>query len=144
MDKKKRKEFIQAMNTYYKLKSAYENSFAKEKAEIMKRMGLSWREKRREFAELKPKCINCKRPVGTLFSNNVDPNGDGRSINAVCGDRNKPCDLDISINLGLITNLKDTMQNDKMEINENKRKISFKYNSIILYQYAQLQFWHLI
>jgi hypothetical protein len=27
-----------------------------------------WKEKRNEYKQLKPKCINCKRPVGTIFS----------------------------------------------------------------------------
>ena len=63
-----KKKFIDGLNTYFKLKAAYEGNINKEKLKISKLPEISWREKRVEFLKIKPKCINCKRPVGYIFS----------------------------------------------------------------------------
>ena len=71
-DLEKQKNFIDALNTYYKLKNQYEINFNKEKNKIINLEGLSWKEKRTEFKKIKRKCINCKRPVGSKFSTRSD------------------------------------------------------------------------
>ena len=45
--------FKEALDTYYSLKSQYENDYDKEKRKIIATPGLSWREKRIEFQKLK-------------------------------------------------------------------------------------------
>ena len=87
--------FNEALNNYYQFKTLYETSYNKEKRDIINNKKLSWNEKRSNFQKLKQKCINCKRPVETIFSRKF--NDDGYSgfttLSAVCGDRIKPCKL---------------------------------------------------
>jgi GDPmannose 4,6-dehydratase len=71
--------------TYYKLKTAYENAYNVDKNKIIKMKDLSWKEKRIEFSKLKPKCINCKRAVGSLFY--TTKNKGERTLVAKCGDK---------------------------------------------------------
>ena len=72
-----------ALNEYYKLKSKYENEIMKSKKIIMNDSSLSSKEKRQKYLQLKPKCINCKRPGGTIFSvkyykNEQDASGENK------------------------------------------------------------------
>ena len=43
MDEEKRREYTEALNTYYKLKTAYENAYNKDKNKIIKMAGLQSR-----------------------------------------------------------------------------------------------------
>jgi hypothetical protein len=103
MEVEKKKKFLEGLNTYYKMKSEYEEANLKNRNKIMKNQNLSWKEKRTEYKKLKPKCINCKRPVGSIFSSVYNPDENGRKLMAVCGDRANPCPLNITINLGETT-----------------------------------------
>jgi hypothetical protein len=57
----------EALNNYFKLKLNYEKKIKQNKKSIMKNKRLSNRDKRSEFLKLKPKCISCDRPGGTIF-----------------------------------------------------------------------------
>jgi len=129
MDEEHKKEFLNALNTYFKLKTSYENAYNKDKNTIIKKKGLSWKEKRREFAKLKTKCINCKRPVGTIFKTNV-VDGD-RSLTARCGDKNNPCPLNININLGYILVLSNELSIDEKKIEKTKKEIIIDKNDLL-------------
>jgi len=129
MDSEKRVEYANALNTYYKLKTAYENAYNKDKNKIIKMKGLSWKEKRVEFAKLKPKCINCKRPVGTLFYT-TNQKGE-RSLVAKCGDKSNPCPLNIVIDLGYIVNLSTELINDEKTIAGVKNEIIIDKNNLL-------------
>jgi hypothetical protein len=129
MDQEKKKEFTDALNTYYKLKDTYENSYKKDKNKIIKTKGLSWKEKRIEYTKLKPKCINCKRPVGTFFST-VAKNSE-RTLVAKCGDKKNPCSLNIVINLGYIINLSTQLTNDEKKIAQIKKDIIIDKNKLL-------------
>ena len=63
---------LDKFNDFYKLKSKYESQITKEKSIITGDNKLSWKEKRIEFQKFKPKCVNCKRPVGSLFTIKYD------------------------------------------------------------------------
>jgi hypothetical protein len=85
---------------------------------------------------LKPKCINCKRPVGTIFSikHSGNPNDDFRELKAICGSLTEPCSLNININAGVTYNMMDhikelekDIENYKNEIIEYKNKMLFGY-----------------
>jgi hypothetical protein len=85
---------------------------------------------------LKPKCINCKRPVGTIFSikHSGEPNDDFRELKAICGSLSEPCTLNININAGVTYNMMDhikelekDIENYKNEIIEYKNKLLFGY-----------------
>ena len=57
----------ESLNEYFKLKQKYEAEIAANKKRIINNPTLSKREKRSEFMKLKPKCISCKRPGGSVF-----------------------------------------------------------------------------
>jgi hypothetical protein len=124
------REFKDALNTYYGLKSQYEKNMAKEKNKIINTPGLSWREKRREFLRIKPKCINCKRPLGTIFKTRNTKEGE-RHLIALCGDRANPCPLNIDLNVGYIVNIFDFIQNDEKEIDKYKKDIIKEKNDLL-------------
>ena len=50
------------INEYYKLKSKYESQNQKNKQKILNNRLLSIKEKKAEFKQLKPKCVNCGKP----------------------------------------------------------------------------------
>lgn len=128
----------EAFNEYYKLKNKYESDINKDKQKIIKNKGLSWKEKKQEFKKLKPKCINCKRPVGTIFSVKYlgKENDDSRELKAICGSLTEPCNLNITINPGVTYNLINHIKelekdNDdyKNEIIDYKNKLLFGYTT---------------
>ena len=125
-----------AFNEYYKLKNKYESDYNKDKQKLIKNKQMSWKEKRNEYKQLKPKCINCKRPVGTIFSikHSGEPNDDFRELKAICGSLSEPCSLNININAGVTYNMMDhikelekDIENYKNEIIEYKNKLLFGY-----------------
>jgi len=124
------RDFKDALNTYYGLKSQYEKNMTKEKNKIINTPGLSWREKRREFSRLKSKCINCKRPVGSLFKTKNAKEGE-RHLIALCGDRANPCPLNIDLNAGYVVNIFDFIQNDEKEIDKYKKDIIKEKNDLL-------------
>lgn len=128
---KKKEELTEALDTYYSLKSQYENEQLKQKNKIINNPDLSKREKQREYKKLKPKCVNCKRPVGTVFSTFYDEKEDGRKMKSVCGDKVKPCNLNIEINLGKIICLEDFLAMDEQDISELKIEIIKDKNDLI-------------
>jgi hypothetical protein len=127
-DAEKRK-FIESLDQYYSYKDKYESNLKKDKVQIIKLEGLSWREKRIEFMKIKPKCINCRRPVGSIFSTKVQE--DGRHLIALCGDRKSPCPFNININLGLVQNIQDNLRNDETSLNDYKRDVIVDKNDLL-------------
>ena len=125
-----KKKFLEGLNTYYKMKSKYEET-SKIYKKIIKNTQLSWKEKRKEYTKFKPKCINCKRPVGTLFSSLYNPEENGRKLMAVCGDRGNPCPLNIVINLGNTTTYINDSDILEKEIIQLKNRIIKDKNSLI-------------
>ena len=66
--------FQDAIKKYYKLKNDYDESIQEQKKKILSMTGLSLKEKRIEFRKLKNKCVNCKRPVGSIFNTKLEGN----------------------------------------------------------------------
>ena len=87
-------EFVESMADYFKLKSKYETntqearSIARENA---LRRGFGETRARKMARGIRPKCVNCKRPVSTVFKMR-----DERLL-AYCGDTKEPCTLKIEI-----------------------------------------------
>jgi hypothetical protein len=128
----------EAINNFYKEKSKYESLLEKDKKTIIKNKDLSWKEKRLEYKKLKPKCVNCKRPVGSIFTITHDRSkiNSSRILRATCGDRVNPCNFNININPGsynnIITDLRkeeDELKKYKMNIIDEKNKLLFGYIS---------------
>jgi len=131
-----------ALNEYFKLKNTYEVEIMKNKKKIMNNYTLSNKEKRQEFLKLNPKCINCKRPGGTIFSvkfiSDETENGDKkyREFRARCGIISNPCNLNITIQTGIynflpevIKTYEDEIKNSKDIIIDNKNKLLFGFIS---------------
>jgi hypothetical protein len=124
-------DYLEALNNYYKLKSTYENDFNKEKNKITNNSNLSWKEKRREFKLLKKKCINCKRPVGTLFTNYYNEKDFSRVLKVICGDIQNPCLLNIIINIGYYDYIPEIILLDEKDIEEAKVSIIKDKNNLL-------------
>ena len=125
--------FNEALNNYYEFKTLYETSYKKEKRDIINNKKLSWNEKRSKFEKLKPKCINCKRPVGTLFSRKFtsDNSREFKTLLAVCGDKVKPCKLNINLKLENVETLEDNIKDLDNSIEEDKNVIIKKKNELL-------------
>jgi len=131
-----------AYNEYYKLKNKYETEIMKNKKKILNNPALSAKEKRSEFLKLKPKCVNCKRPGGTIFSTkyyseitkkgeNNEIMDDYRQLSARCGIIADPCNLDINIHIGSYELLPDILENIEKEIKDNKNEIIDSKNKLL-------------
>ena len=129
-------ESIQSsLNEYFKLKSKYESNNMKNKKDIMNNLNLSNKEKRNEYLKLKPKCINCKRPGGTIFkifyNKETDTEDAYRTFKATCGIIVDPCILNIQIYIGKTQLLPDILNNFEEEIKLNKNIIIDDKNKLL-------------
>lgn len=124
-------ELFRALNTYYSLKSEYEDNVDKLKKRIMENKTLSWKEKHKEYRKMKPKCINCNRPVGTIFDIRFQKDVESRIAKAMCGDRTNPCALNIELNLGKITNIEDLLHDSETKIRDIRREIIKDKNDLL-------------
>ena len=109
--------FNDVLNEYYKLKSQYESSLHKKKYGIIRNTNLTAKEKKQMFARLKPKCINCKKDGGTIFSNKDNV------LKAVCGNTSTPCNLNIEIRKGDYIQIEDIMNIFNADIKQYKADI---------------------
>lgn len=107
---------INAISDYFKLKTKYEKQFTDLKTKIKKNEDLSKVEKHQLFIRFQPKCVNCKKVGGTLFSNK------DRVLKAVCGSTT-PCKLDIEINQGKYANIINLDENYSKNVDTIKTKI---------------------
>ena len=128
----------ESLNEYFKLKQKYEAAIAANKKRIINNPTLSKREKRSEFMKLKPKCISCKRPGGSVFKilfNDEDSTVESyREYNAPCGIISNPCNLKIKIRCGrtefisdILKSMEDAVKEIKNEIIDDKNKLLFGY-----------------
>ena len=139
-----------AINEYYKLKMKYETDLLKNKKKIINKTQLSLNEKRREFAQIKPKCINCNRPGGTIFSTTFDEKAGSRELKAICGVRAQPCNLNITILAGkfelfpiILNEMSQEIKDEKTKIINNKNRNIFGYitsqQTVKLFDYLKEQ-----
>lgn len=118
------------MNKFYTLKSKYEDSISKEKKKILN-SNKSLEEKRDEFKKLRPKCVNCKRPVGTVFKRDYDEQDYTIFLNAHCGDVSNPCNFKMHLNIGYTFLLEDILKKDESDLDEIKNNIIKQKNNLI-------------
>jgi hypothetical protein len=121
----------EAINNFYKEKSKYESLLEKDKKSIIKNNDLSWKEKRVEYKKLKPKCINCKRPVGSIFTITHDGNDSSRILRATCGDRVNPCNFNFNINPGSYNNIVTDLKKEEAELKKYKMNIIDEKNKLL-------------
>lgn len=124
-----------ALNEYFKLKSKYENEVMQNKRKIINNPLLSPKEKRQAYLKLKPKCINCKRPGGSIFSVKSFPldeeNKKYREFKARCGIVADPCNLNITIQSGIYNSLPEIIQKIEAEIKQSKNIIIDSKNKLL-------------
>jgi hypothetical protein len=130
IEKLDKEDLEDEMNRYYALKQEYEMSVKQEKNRILKMVGLNWKEKRRLWSRFIPKCVNCKKRGGTLFSSTYNNDIEGRQLTAICNVA-KPCSLKIMLNVGDIYTLDALLKNDEEEIENLKRKIILQKNDML-------------
>ena len=123
-------DVLNAMNKYYKLKSDYEKKYKKTVKNIANNDLTSLAKKRRLISSIKPKCVKCKRDVGTIFSNK------DRVLTAKCGDTITPCGLDIQIHRGSVMSeskaadyWQNEIENEKLNIIQTKLDFLFGFVS---------------
>lgn len=120
------RNYTDALNEYFRLKHQYETDFMNAKRTVFKSEP-NKKIAKRTVLSVKPKCIKCKRPVGTIFSKNEE------RYEAVCGDINNPCSLDIQIFPGSLTQFQvlfDIFKEDIDTVKDNiiKQKLDTLFN----------------
>lgn len=125
----------EGLNEYFKLKFKYEEEIMKNKKKIINNILLSNKEKRSEYLKLKPKCINCKKPGGTIFETVYFPHDETddstREYRARCGVLSDPCNLDIKIKLYKVELLADILSNFQNDIKNYKNNIIDEKNKLL-------------
>jgi hypothetical protein len=123
-------KYLEGLDKYYELKDQYETSINNEKKKITSIPNLSWKEKRLKYSELRPKCINCGRPVGSIFTCKENKDFE-RILSAVCGDKENPCPFNIKINLAETNDLRELMKEDEESLMEYKKNIILDKNDFL-------------
>ena len=125
----------EALNEYFKLKTNYEKKINANKKKIINNSTLSNREKRSEFLKLKPKCINCQRPGGTIFKityfKETDKTEAYREYVSQCGIISDPCNLNIKIQIGKYELLPDILNGIQKEITDLKNQVIDDKNKLL-------------
>jgi hypothetical protein len=94
---------------------------------------LDMKEKKSEFKQLKPKCVNCGRPGGTTFASIVSKDSMGakfRELRAFCK-AVEPCGLNINIAVGNFENINDILKMIDGEIYTAKNEIINDKNKLL-------------
>jgi Leucine-rich repeat (LRR) protein len=125
-------EIVESMHDYFRLKSKYEEKEIDTRSDTRKRAlsrGLGEKRARKLAREVRPKCVNCKRPVGTVFKIKED------RLLAYCGDAKEPCPLAIEIFKGQFENddkFADLTAKSLLEVKENiiRNKMDVLFNYI--------------
>jgi len=118
-----------ALENYFKLKNDYEAKARKLVEEYKTRateLGVSISSATQKT--IIPRCINCGRQVGTIFTLR------NRTYIAKCGDYKSPCSLDIRIQRGTFNNavkLREELMDDLREIEEKVIRLKMD----LLFQY---------
>jgi hypothetical protein len=122
-------EITSALLNYYQLKQSYEGKFNTKKLKILRNPSLSKREKRQKFLQMKKQCIKCNKEGGTIFRTN------DTVLSAICGNKDNPCDLNIKINRGSFTNIRE-MYDNIMENYESLQNDIIKTKLNLLFSYS--------
>ena len=125
-------EFVDSMHDYFELKKTYDNdatsSRAAAKMKALKR-GMSNKMAGKIASRIHPKCVNCKRPVGTVFKTR------NHRFLAHCGDTKSPCALRIEIYRGEFESDDKMLEDIKTELLDVKEQI-IRQKMDVLFNYA--------
>jgi len=112
----KKVDFLDALYTYFKLKTNYERKSLEKKRNAF-RKGNTKKEGKRFAQQVGEPCIHCKHKDGTLFYTK------NNTYYAKCGAKTNTCDLDIQIFKGDYYQLDEVMEMEKDEIELKKENI---------------------
>jgi hypothetical protein len=125
-------EYVESLHKYFTLKTKYEDA-AKSTRTIVReqaiRRGMSKQQAVKRALAARPKCVNCRRPVGTVFKIRED-----RFI-AYCGDANEPCGLRIEIYKGRFESDDELAKYTEAQLLETKEKI-IRQKMDVLFNYS--------
>lgn len=131
---------LQAVNKhldmFYRLKNEYESEFKKKIIKPIVESERSFKEKRKLLRDApKPRCVNCRRPVGSVFSINhfQEENSleNGRIFTAKCGDTEDPCPLNILLKVQNVIPYQRELAYMEDEINSYKKDIIKEKNNLV-------------
>lgn len=121
---------LEKLDMFYNLKNKYEmdkkercNKFALAKENI------NWKMKRAYFASKKPKCVNCKRKVGSLFS--IKHEDGFRRFIAKCGDPENPCEFKIEFKMPDVVRIDKKYHALLHKLNELQESIVVTKNKVL-------------
>lgn len=125
--KSKKKNYTQALNDFFKMKSKYEKKLHDLRRKAYDKATTKKMAKEAVNTVVAP-CIKCKRPVGSLFSVSKD------RYTVKCGDDKEPCSLDIQLFSGDYDTkyaaaeiFKNDVSNLQIEIIRNRLNNIFDY-----------------
>ena len=123
----------EAIDAYFRLKEQYRTDhydFYVKPIVLRFNKDSNKRKAKQAFKYLeKPRCINCRRAVGTIFSQKIQE--DVRYYIAKCGDVAKPCPLDIRIRTPTVVNIVTEMKEQLKAIEEIKTAIIRTKNDLL-------------
>jgi hypothetical protein len=115
--------YYKKLDQYFKLKQKYEKKLNNSKNSILKNDDLNKKEKIKRIRNLKPKCINCKKPIGTIFE--IDKG----VYKAYCGSTTSPCKLNIELKRQQTINMYEYKNITQNEIrNKQNDMINMKFH----------------
>ena len=118
-----------AIKDYYTLKKKYEKKITNAKNKIRNSKDLTKKDKRLRVKQIKKTCINCGNKGGTIFKT------DNNMLIATCGCKT-PCALNINIDRGKYTNIRNTEQEIHNEIKGIKQTI-MRLKLDLLFNYSE-------
>lgn len=138
-DDVKKQEYIQSLETYYRLKNEYDTNVSQLKNRITNNNSLSVKEKQEAFRDMSSvvRCINCNGVGGSVFQEFYDKEKESRVVTAKCGARVSPCTFDIEINMGSMENISEGLTKTQTRLNDKKHEI-MRIKNDVLFGYKEM------
>lgn len=120
--------YTDAINAYFSMKNDYETKIHNKKKQIYNK------EPNKKLAkyiikQYIPECIKCKRKVGSIFNKEND------TYTIICGDTQNPCNLDVRIFAGTLSQFHSTFEALK-EVFDETRDIVIRQKLDTLFDYV--------
>lgn len=129
-EEEQKQTWTEAVGDFYHLKRIFDE----EKQQAILKIANSNKtldQKRKDVRNVKVKCVDCGRSVGTKFETYYDEKKDGRFLTAVCGDVVSPCNLQIKIFCGSTETYNSIMVQLEQDIKLLKNKIINEKNKLL-------------
>lgn len=119
------------MNIYFKLKQKYNEDRINDIIDPVRSTNVSKKTKREQMTKIKPKCVNCKRRVGTIFNTKFNRETNIRQLIATCGSTESPCALNIELELNPVYLLPDLVRNTRAKMTELQNTVIKTKNDLL-------------